>query len=68
MKKLPSRRDIHRARVAAKKPAAPTAKALPVRKRKQREHFKDANDYAVTMVGRKPRRVWLGGISAQRGY
>lgn len=49
------------------------------RKHKQHEHKRDANGMAYTLVGRDPfralnvdgtevRRVWLGGISAQRGY
>lgn len=25
-------------------------------------------DGAYTIIGREPRRMWLGGISAQRGY
>ena len=28
----------------------------------------DSAGFAITLVGQEPRRVWLGGISAQRGF
>lgn len=31
-------------------------------------HAKDDNGMAITLVGREPRRIWLGGISAMRGF
>lgn len=39
------------------------------RKRKQHKHpQRDAIGQVITLVGKEPRRVWLAGISAQRGY
>lgn len=43
-------------------------KALAVRKHKPAEYERDATGAAITWTGREPRRIWLGGISAWRGY
>ena len=44
-------------------------KPLVVRKHAQHVHPHDADGRAFTLVGKGfTRRVWLGGISAQRGY
>lgn len=72
-----SRRDKHRAAVAAAKPQAPGPKFKRVRKHKQHVHPLRDEHGAMTLVGATHqathqvygyRRVWLGGISAQRGY
>ena len=47
-------------------------KAKPVKVRKPKPapvyHTCDIDGGAATLIGRKPRRIWLGGFSAQRGY
>jgi hypothetical protein len=69
--KSPSRRDRHRAAVAMLNEQFQT-KAKPVKARKPKPHPVyhpcDIDGGAVTLVGRNPRRTWLGGFSAQRGY
>jgi len=69
--KGPSRRDRHRAVVAMMNKQLQT-KAKPVKARKPKSHLVyhvcDIDGGAVTLVGRNPRRTWLGGLSAQRGY
>jgi len=70
-----SREDKRRAAVAKSKPAAPGPKFAKPRKHKQHTHpIRDAHG-AHTLVGRKfafngetIRRMWLAGLSAQRGY
>lgn len=75
--KSKSRRDRHRALVAQSKPEAPKAKF-----KKDRAHRVTVSPLqdevgAYTLVGRNhlhqlngkpPRRKWLAGISAQRGF
>lgn len=38
------------------------------RSHKQHEHHQRDSNGAFTFVGREPRRQWLAGVSAQRGY
>lgn len=79
MPKPASRRDKHRAAVAAR--ARPTQpKFSSPRQRKQHVHPLRDEHGAVTLAGRPHpwldanvlahggRRVWLAGVSAQRGY
>lgn len=71
MGKGPSRRDRRRAAVAMLNEQFKT-KAKPVKVRKPKPapvyHTCDIDGGAATLIGRKPRRIWLGGVSAQRGY
>lgn len=54
---------------AAQCPVFPPPSGKPVR---TPWHPRDADGRAITLVGQEPngepRRIWLGGISAQRGY
>ena len=65
--KQPSRRDLHR---LASKTFQHAAKLAEVRKHKQHKHPLRDEHGAYTLTGRYEhgRRVWLAGISAQRGY
>jgi hypothetical protein len=68
-----SARARHRQQVASTKAKSPAPKCLKVKARKHHPVIKprDATGMTSTPVGRNPdgtRRVWLGGISAQRGY
>jgi len=66
-----SRRDLHRAHVFSKRAIDTQPKRTPVRKHKQHFHSMLDQHGVITMVGSNfsgERRIWLGGISAQRGY
>lgn len=69
----PSKRDKHRAEVASRKTPAPSAKFERQRKRRPHNHPLRDDEGAFTLTGaRDPRlpfgrRIWLAGISSQRG-
>jgi len=66
-----AKRVERRAAQKAKHAAAHKLSASPARKRKQHAHpLSDAHG-AYTLVGNNPfmaRRMWLAGVSAQRGF
>jgi hypothetical protein len=80
--KAPSSTDRERANVAARRPARTQPKFAKARAHKQHKHPLRDEHGAYTLVGRPRgygrndtselpnfgRRIWLGGISAQRGY
>ena len=60
-----ARKAAQRKRTAAGQ--QPKAGEAP-RQRRPATPKHDSAGFAITLVGQEPRRVWLGGISAQRGF